>query len=229
MIEFSFDPSNGSIRKEWIDGEWYYSIIDFVSVFHDIDHFSAQNCYHVLKNHLNKSKRYIPNTTKLKASSFDGKLRFTDFTNLEGLQMLQRLLEVNRYHRNQRNNQSKQYEVEIFHPIVITALQAKGWQTLHHVRVPSGKTIDIIAEFEKRIYVIECKPFLSEGSFYAAIGQVLCYCQEYNVSALPAIAAYQNEFNGYAKKCCIGLGVEMIEIPLEQNYDSRFREQRENS
>src|SRR5258707_5384842 len=76
---------NGSqIRREWHDGDWYYSIIDMVAVLLDADLKTARNYYHVLKGRLvREGNQTLTNCKKLKLIAEDGKRRETDVVNTE--------------------------------------------------------------------------------------------------------------------------------------------------
>jgi len=89
MSDKSILPSGGAangdnIRMAWHANEWYFSIIDVISVATDRNYKSAQNYWHQLKHNLALiDAQPLTHTKKLKMPAADGKMRFTDAGNRE--------------------------------------------------------------------------------------------------------------------------------------------------
>lgn len=200
------------IRKEWHEGRCFYSLIDMVAVLLEIDSKAAKNYYHVFKNRLKKKNQKLPSIKTLKAYASDGKMYFTEFTDIEGIALLESYIKPSVRRRKTKLTEWTEDEILIFHPKVIASLQHAGWETQHHFKLPSGNIIDIVASSDGKVYVVECKPLLNKSRLYSAVGQVLCYRQEYNSKASPVIATYCAEVSEYAKWHCDALGILILEI-----------------
>jgi hypothetical protein len=206
---------DGKIRRTRHKGEWYYSTIDTIADMFDMDYWAAQNYYHVLKNRVVRNGEVIvPNLVRLKLRAADGKMRRTDCADSDGIKVLRRRLEKNIHDRDKRVNHRQDDEVVNFHPKIIEFLKENNWCDIqHHVKLPSGNIIDIVARnSSKEIHIIECKPNLRKGNLYTAVGQALCYCAEYALDSTPAIACYYSKKNDYARQSCEALGIDLFEI-----------------
>jgi hypothetical protein len=212
LIDLEFNPQ---IRK-WQEGNLlYFSVIDTLAELRGTDFRKAQNYYHVLMRRLTLNGEHIPDIKRIKAKSSDGKMYLTDFTTLKGVEKLQELVARNIRNKTLREKVRQDDEVVNFHPIVIAQLEKMGWCIKHHVRLSSGKIIDIIAYQSKNLenrLVIECKPDLNGDQLFRTIGQVLCYWGEYDTEASAGIATYSKNIPDYARQSCHRLGIHLIEI-----------------
>ena len=76
------------IRVAWNDKDqdWYFSVVDVVSVLNESDYQSARLYWRVLKNRLkNEGNETVTNCNQLKMVAEDGKNRLTDVANAEGI------------------------------------------------------------------------------------------------------------------------------------------------
>ena len=66
--------------------EWYFSIVDVVSVLTDSDYQTARKYWKVLKGRLAKEgNETVTNCYQLKLQAYDGKMRLTDVADTEQL------------------------------------------------------------------------------------------------------------------------------------------------
>jgi hypothetical protein len=200
------------VRKIEDEGKSYFCLIDIFSVLLKADRRQAQNYYHVFKKRMLTDHISLPLIRQFKARAYDKKFYLTDFTTIEGIEFFYTQSKININRKNFRIEERKSDEVFNFHPKVVAFLQQKGWQTQHHVKLLSGSIIDIVAFSYEKQYVVECKPELNKSKLYAAIGQVLCYSQEYDAQAIPIIATYASEIDEYAVAHCKALEIIIIAI-----------------
>ena len=74
------------IRAKWDDEheQWYFSVVDIVSVLTDSDYQKSRNYWKWLKDKLKKEgSELVSDTNQLKMKAYDGKLRETDVMNTE--------------------------------------------------------------------------------------------------------------------------------------------------
>jgi hypothetical protein len=104
-------------------------------------------------------------------------------------------------------------EVAVLHPKVASFLTSERYVVEHHIVLPSRKIIDIVArDRDGGIMIVECKSALKGASLFQAIGQVLCYCAEYDQHAFATIACFIGGASEYAYRCCKALRIQILEV-----------------
>ena len=77
------------VRTVWNEQEeeWYFSVVDIVSVLTDSrDYQTARNYWKVLKNRLKaEGNETVTNCNRLKMAAADGKMRLTDVLDTQGV------------------------------------------------------------------------------------------------------------------------------------------------
>jgi hypothetical protein len=223
MLEFNFQQLslNPCIRTCEIQGITYFSVIDVLAEIRETNFKAAQNYYHVLKKRMKKNGIIVPDLKRVRAKTANNKLYFTEFTTQLGISTLIEYLRPN-LHREQYRIKLRQDDERVnFHPRVITFFEAQGWRVDHHLKLPLGSQIDVLASLEDEtvtgVFIVECKPHLPRRHFYSAVGQILCYWAEYGKAAIPVIATYSSEIDDYIEACCQALGIRLIAVDLLQN------------
>lgn len=86
------------IRTAWNadEEEWYFSVVDIVSVLTDNDYQAARNYWKGLRKHLSdEGSELVTNCNLLKMQAFDGKMRETDCLYTKGvLRLVQSIPDV---------------------------------------------------------------------------------------------------------------------------------------
>ncbi len=212
----SFVHNNPKIRNIHQGGNIYYSVIDFIAEVQATDFFNAQNYFHTLHGRIKRNGEVIPDAKPLKAKALDGKNRNTLFTSITGLEYLLSYIEPNLKKRNYRIYTRRDDEIQILHKNAIAYFETEGYQTKHHVPLPSGNIIDIVALLPGRFtdgyltLIVECKTSLPKGKLYEAIGQVMCYRAEYHKTAIGVIVTFKSEITLYALEYCGKLGLMLL-------------------
>lgn len=76
------------VRTSWNSDkeEWYFSVVDVVSVLTDNDYQTARNYWKVLRKRLSdEGSELVTNCNRLKMQAFDGKMRETDCLDTKGV------------------------------------------------------------------------------------------------------------------------------------------------
>lgn len=79
---------NRQVRTLWNadEEEWYFSVVDIISVLTDNDYQTARNYWKVLRKRLSdEGSELVTNCNRLKMRAFDGKMRETDCFDTKGV------------------------------------------------------------------------------------------------------------------------------------------------
>ena len=89
---------NKQVRTLWNtdEEEWYFSVVDIVSVLTDNDYQTARNYWKVLRKRLSdEGSELVTNCNQLKMQASDGKMRETDCLDTKGvLRLVQSIPDV---------------------------------------------------------------------------------------------------------------------------------------
>jgi DNA-damage-inducible protein D len=84
MKDNGLTPFEGKeIRKAWHDEQWYFSVVDVISILTDSP--IPKTYWSKLKTKIKEESQTYPNTVRLKLVASDGKQRLTDCANTEGV------------------------------------------------------------------------------------------------------------------------------------------------
>ena len=77
---------NQKVRRVEYNGEWWFSVVDIVTILNDTNYQTARTYWKVLKNRLLKegANETVTNCNQFKLLAEDGKMRLTDCANLKG-------------------------------------------------------------------------------------------------------------------------------------------------
>jgi hypothetical protein len=204
--------SNPRVRKCLENETWYFNIIDVVAEFRGVNQRSAQNYVHVLIKRLNTNGSPLPGLKPIRHQAQDGKQRKMLCITIEGVKAILDYLKPNIRNQVYREEVRRDDEVLNFHPTVINALRNEGWDVRQHVELASGKVIDLVAQRDQETLIVECKSRIRVQLFFEAVGQVLCYCNEFGNGARPAIAIPGCKTTEYFRERCHNLGIYLIEV-----------------
>ncbi|MBZ0097965.1 MAG: hypothetical protein K8F30_02720 [Taibaiella sp.] len=224
MMQQSFLPSEpikgDHIRREWHNDEWYFSVIDVIAELLATDHKKAKAYWATLKKRIaTYEPALIASCTQLKMSSSDGKQYFTYAANTATCIKIKAHVERVSFHKERRKRQNRD-ELGNFQPLVASMLRQEQWSVQQWVHLPSGRIIDLVAQRNQEIWVVECKLSLLRQGLFEAIGQALCYVAEYNPSATPVVASFDHKIDEYAYTCCQHLGISVLAVPAHDLGDT---------
>lgn len=210
ILDGSINVQN--IRKVWYNDEWYFCAIDLIGVLLDHNNFKAGHYWRTLKLRLGRENHeIIPHLVQLKVLAADQKMRFTDMADAKTCIEIQKVVERISFNRTKRIRRHHDEILDV-HPIVTSILEREGWTIDHHVDLPSGKILDLLAERSKTFMIVECKTSLRDSRIFRAVGQVLCYVVEHGGNAIPAIACFADGIDDYSYHMCKMMNIRLIAL-----------------
>ncbi len=114
------------VRSIDVQGERFYSVIDFYAFYRNITHAKARNSFHVFAQKMRQNGEHIPSLCLFHLESSDKKKYRTACTTLEGLQWLAHRLEVNNLRRHYRLDIRKDDEIQYLHQVDAPLISSCG-------------------------------------------------------------------------------------------------------
>lgn len=168
---------NSSIRKVWHQGEWWFSLVDVMSIFAGTNR--ARQYWHDLKKRIlreDANKTIIANIKQLKLKTIDQKCYKSDVTNLTTVIHILQYASLPITGRSPRPSKSE-IEKSIENTLA-NDLRSLGLAVKQQVQCVNGRA-DIVTN--EAIY--EVKAFLTRDCLYKAIGQLFSYQAKIDPSA----------------------------------------------
>jgi hypothetical protein len=206
----------GTARKVWQGDQVYLSVIDVIAVVYSTDHRKAKSLWSTLKGRLKESdtQNILAGCQQVRLETPDGKQRLTDVISEKSLESLYWNYLYPNLRRKSGRLASGRDEVTQFHAKVALQLTQNGFSLEHHFALPSGNIIDFVGRSNHNKIIVECKTSLTRTKTYSAVGQILCYCAEYEAAfeekLIPYIAIPASTAEDYFLNCCERLNIRVI-------------------
>lgn len=212
LPEIVIDNLGGQIATiDTPEGERLYCVRDWVYYISESKNKNLSAPWSDLKKSMrNKKLFHVLNQIKTIKYMTNGGNQFGDFASAKILNLIEEYIRV----AGQNKSLS---EIVLFHPNVIEYFRNNNYDVRHHVHLPSGKIIDIVAQDQEITLIVECKPTLSGQRLYTAIGQAICYAGEYGYDSIPVIATQRNQIDDYVIQMCNLAGVELITLDADMS------------